>query len=79
MDSSISRLQSHGLWCMGFTSGKVYSGRATVFKKEEQKDAMRQKWREILQDDVRKAILSWKKRLRAIYDESGGHINQLFN
>ena len=60
-------------------SEKVYSGRTTVFKGEELKDAIRQKWREIPQDEVQKAILSWKKRLRAICDESGGHINYLFN
>ena len=60
-------------------SEKVYSGRKTVFKEEELKDTIRQKWSEISQDEVRKAILSWKKRLRAVCDQSGGHIDHLFN
>ena len=34
----------------------VYCGRTTVFKEKELKDAIRQKWREIPQDEVRKAI-----------------------
>ena len=58
---------------------KVDSGRTTVFKEDELKNAIRQKWREISQNEVGQAILSWKKRLRAICDESGGHIDHLFN
>ena len=42
-------------------SERVYSGRTTAFREEELKDAIRQKWREIPQDEVQKAILSWKK------------------
>ena len=64
---------------MSSLSEKIYSGRTTVSKEEELKDALRRKWREILQDEIRKAILSWEKRLRVIYDESRGHIDHLFN
>ena len=42
------------------------------------KNAIKQNRREISQDEVPKTILSWKKRLPAICDESGGHIDHLF-
>ena len=58
---------------------KVYSGRTTVFKEEELKDVIKQKWQEIPQDEVQKAILPWKNLLRGFCDESGGHIHHLFN
>ena len=58
---------------------KVCSGRTTIFEEEEVKDTIRQKWQEIPQDEVRKEILSWRKRLQAICSESGGHIDHLFN
>ena len=60
-------------------SQKVYGERKTVFKEEKLKDTIRHKWSEISQDQVRKAILSWKKRLRAVCDQSGRHIDHLFN
>ena len=47
MASPISGLQSHELQCMGLTFRKVYSKKTTVFKEEELKDAIKQKWREI--------------------------------
>ena len=52
--------------CMDYSvweslSDKVYSGRTTLFREEPLKDAIRKKWREIPQDEVRKAISSWKK------------------
>lgn len=59
-------------------SEKVYRGRNTAFNEEELKDAIKEKWREISQAEVRKTILSWKKRLRAVCDVSGGHIDHLF-
>ena len=59
-------------------SEKVYSGRKTVLK-EELKDTIRQILSEISQGEVQKAISSWKKRLRGIRDQSGDHIDHLFN
>ena len=63
----------------GSLSEKVYGGRTTAFKEEKLKDAIRQKRREIPQDEIQKAILFWKKWLRAICDESEGNIDHLFN
>ena len=50
-----------------------------IFKEEALKDTIRQKCTEISQNKVRKAVSSWKKRLRTICDQSEGHIDHVFN
>jgi len=59
-------------------SEKVYADRTKVFTENELKDRIREKWNEIPQAEIRKCISSWKKRLRAVCNQDGGHIDHLF-
>ena len=53
-------------------SEKVYEGHSTKFTE------IQQCWERIPQEGIRKAIASWKKRVRAVYRENGGPIDHLF-
>lgn len=59
-------------------SEKVYRGRNTPFTEDALKETIKRKWREITRTEVQKTIFSWKKRLHAVYEESGGHIDHRF-
>ena len=60
-------------------SEKVYKGRTQKFTENEQKEKIREKWEEITLEEVRKSIGSFKKRLRAVCEQNGGHIDHLLN
>ena len=47
-----SRLQFHGLQCMGFTFRESLQQKDDWFSEEKLKDVIRQKWREIPQDKI---------------------------
>ena len=59
-------------------SEKVYEGHSTKFTESELKQKIQQCWERIPQGEIRKAIASWKKRVRAVCRENGGPIDQLF-
>ena len=58
-------------------SEKVYSGRTEKFTEDELKAKILEKWEEISLESVRKTISSFKKRLRLVDDQDGGHIDHL--
>lgn len=58
-------------------SEKVYAGRTEKFTEQELKDRIKEKWDEITVAEIRKSITSWKKRLRLVNSEDGGHIDHL--
>ena len=60
-------------------SEKVYKGRTQKFTENELKEKIQEKWEEITLEEVRKSIGSFKKRLRAVYEQNGGHIDHLLN
>ena len=60
-------------------SEKVYKGRTQKFTENELKEKIREKWEEITREEVRKSIGSFKKRLRAVCEQNGGHIDHLLN
>ena len=59
-------------------TNKVYHGRGKKFTEEELKERIRRAWDDITIDEIRMCILSWKKRLRAVCQQDGGHIDHLF-
>ena len=59
-------------------SEKVYEGRSTKFTERELKQKIQQSWEQITQGEIRKAIASWKKRVRAVCRENGGPTDHLF-
>ena len=59
-------------------SEKVYEGRSTKFTERELKQKIQQCWERITLGEIRKAIASWKKRVRAVCRENGGPIDHLF-
>jgi len=58
-------------------SQKVYSGRNTKFTETELKEKIIEAWDDILLNEVRHSISSWKKRLRVVCQQGGGHIDHL--
>ena len=58
---------------------KVYKGRTQKFTENELKEKIWEKWEEITLEEVRKSIGSFKKRLRAVCEQNGGHIDRLLN
>ena len=56
---------------------KVYSGERNTFTEEALKQKIKESWRRIPLRDIRKAISSWKKRLRLVIQEEGGPIDHL--
>ena len=54
-------------------SEKVYEGRSTKFTERELKQKIQQCWERIPQAEIRKAIASWKKRVRAFVEKMEGH------
>ena len=76
--------QSPDLTPMDYTiwdslSEKVYKERTQKFTENELKEKIREKWEEITLEEVRKSIGSFKKRLRAVCEQNGGHIDHLLN
>ena len=59
-------------------SEKVYEGSSTKFTERELKQKIQQCWERIPQEEIRKAIASWKKRFRAVCRENGGPVDHLF-
>ena len=60
-------------------SDKVYEGRSTKFTERELKQKIQQCWERIPQGEIRKAIASWKKHVRAVCRENGGSTDHLFH
>jgi len=58
-------------------SEKVYSARTEKFTEEELKDKIREKWEEISTEYIQQTISSFKKRLRMVTAQDGGHIDHL--
>jgi len=59
-------------------TNKVYHGQGKKFTEEELEERIRRAWDDITIDEIRMCILSWKKRLRAVCQQDGGHIDHLF-
>ena len=54
----------------------VYEGRREPFT--NLKDVIRNKWHDVDDQTVRKAILQWKRRLAAVAKQNGGPIQHIF-
>ena len=70
------RIRAYTIW--DSLAEKVYKGRTQKFTENELKEKIR-KWEEITLEEVRKSIGSFKKRLRAVCEQNGGHIDHLLN
>lgn len=53
---------------------KVYEGRRDKFTEQALKDSILASWERISLEEIRKSISAWKKRLRCVVEEDGGHI-----
>jgi ABC-type sulfate transport system substrate-binding protein len=58
-------------------SETVYAGRTEKFTEQELKEKIQEKWAEISLAEIRKSIGTWKKRLRHVCGQDGGHIDHL--
>lgn len=58
-------------------ASEVYSGRTEKFSERELKDRITECWENITLAGIRKAIGSWKKRLRLVSSEDGGPIDHI--
>jgi len=57
----------------------VYEGRREPFaNRKDLQDVIRDKWHDVDDQTVRKAILQWKRRLAAVAKQNGGHIPHIF-
>lgn len=53
---------------------KVYRGKRDKFDQEQLKNRIVDAWSEITLEEIRSSIKVWKKRLRFVAEEEGGHI-----
>ena len=58
-------------------SQKVYAGKQDTFTENELKKQIRKCWKDITLEEIQKTISVWKKRLRTVVAENGGHIDHL--
>ena len=59
-------------------SQKVYAGKQDKFTENElKKTQIRNFWKDITLGEIQKTISVWKKRLRTVVAENGGHIDHL--
>ena len=59
-------------------SQKVYAGKQDKFTENElKKTQIRKFWKDITLGEIQKTISVWKKRLRTVVAENGGHIDHL--
>ena len=58
-------------------SQKVYAGKQDKFTENELKKTIRKCWKDITLGEIQKTISVWKKRLRTVVAENGGHIDHL--
>jgi len=57
----------------------VYKGRHEPFANlKDLQNVIRDKWHDVDDQTVRKAILQWKRRLADVAKQSGGHIQHIF-
>ena len=49
-----------------------------MFNECELKTRLKKCWDKISLREIRSTISSWKKRLRAVFEADGGHIDHLF-
>jgi len=57
----------------------VYEGRREPFANlEDLQNVIRDKWHDVDDQTVRKAILQWKRRLAAVEKQNGGPIQHIF-
>ena len=62
----------YGIW--DSLKEKVYRGMRDKLTEQALKDRIILSWEEISVGEIRKNISAWKKRLRLVVDEDGGHI-----
>ena len=58
-------------------SQKVYAGKQDKYTENELKKHIRKCWKDITLGEIKKTISVWKKRLRTVVAENGGHIDHL--
>jgi len=64
---------------LGILQELVYEGRREPFANlEDLQNVIRDKWHDIDDQTVRKAILQWKRRLAAVAKQNGGPIQHIF-
>ena len=58
---------------------KVYAGQPNAFTEEQLKEKIKESWREISLNEIRKSISPWKARLRSVIEQDGGSTDHLKN
>jgi len=67
------------LLSLGYLARIVYEGRRKPFANlEDLQNVIRDKWHDVDDQTVRKAILQWKRRLAAVAKQNGGPIQHIF-
>ena len=57
----------------------MYKGRRLLFANlQDLKEAIKNKWKEITIETVRKSIAQWKKQLNAVRKQNAGAIQHIF-
>ena len=58
---------------------RVYEGRRKLFANlKDLQNVIRDKWHDVNDQTVRKAIMQWKRRLAAVAKQNGGPIKHIF-
>jgi len=79
MDTAFARFESSRLLSLGYLAITFYEGRREPFANlKDIQNVVRDKWHDVDDQTVRKAILQWKKRLAAVAKQNGGPIQHIF-
>jgi len=82
MDTAFARFESTRLLSLGLwdiLQELVYEGRREPFANlKDLQNVIRDKWRDVDDQLVRKAILPWKRRLAVVAKQNGGSVQHIF-
>jgi len=80
MDTAFARFESARLLSLGYLAKFVYEGRREPFANlKDFHNVIRDKWHDVNDQTVRKAILQWQRRLSAaVAKQNGGPIQRIF-
>ena len=80
MDTAFARFEFARLLSLGYVLQElVYEGRREPFANlKDLQNVIRDKWQDVDDQTVRKAILQWKSRLAAVEKQNGGPIQHIF-
>ena len=79
MATKFTRPQSARLLCVGISAWEVHEAQAQTHHQEELKVMLQNTWDSLEQDKIDKAVLAFRKRLRACVQAEGGHFEHALN